>query len=309
MRILITGGAGFIGSHVADAFLAAGHTVYVFDNLSTGKRENVPSGATLIVGDLTDAESINKAIAEVKPDVVDHHAAQISVTASVKDPVHDATTNILGTLNLLQAVVTHAPQAKLIYASSGGAMYGIPEEQPYAETSTAQAAAPYGLSKYVAEQYVWLYARLHGLRATVLRYANVYGPRQDPHGEAGVCAIFAERMHAGDPVTIYGDGSAVRDYVFVGDVAAANVAVLENGTGESFNICTGIPTSTQTVYETFKQAMGYALDAAYQPLRAGEAVRSLLSPTKAERDLSWKASVSFGDGVEQTATWYADSHS
>jgi UDP-glucose 4-epimerase len=304
MRILVTGGAGFIGSHVVDAYIAAGHEVAVLDDLSSGKRENLPADVPIYVGSTQDKVFVRQVVEEFQPEVINHHAAQISVTASVRDSFADAEANVMGMNAILIAMIEYAPQAKLIYASSGGAMYGVYDEVPYTETSTPLAHSPYGLSKYVAEQYVWLYARLHNLRATVLRYANVFGPRQDPHGEAGVCAIFADRMMSGQPVTIFGDGKATRDYVYVKDVARANLAALEKGDGESFNIATGVETSTNQVFSALAQAFGYSEEPERAPLRAGEASRSVLNAAKAERTLRWKAKVPFETAAAETAAWY-----
>jgi UDP-glucose 4-epimerase len=204
------------------------------------------------------------------------------------------------------AMIEYAPEAKLIYASSGGAMYGLPEEMPYTEEATPAAASPYGLSKYVAEQYVWLYAKLYNLKATVLRYSNVFGPRQDPHGEAGVCAIFADRMLRDQSLTIFGDGTPTRDYVFVKDVADANLAALKKGTGQAFNIATGKETSTKQVFATLAAGFGYEREPEYAPLRAGEQERSVLAAHKAQTDLEWQAKTSFEDAIAQTVAWYRE---
>lgn len=307
MRILVTGGAGFIGSHVVDAYIRAGHEVAVLDNFRTGKREQVNPAATIFEGDITNEAIVREVLTELQPDVINHHAAQISVTDSVQEPIFDAQQNVIGTLTLLNSLVAVVPKGKFIYASSGGAMYGKAEEIPYKETATPWASSPYGLSKYVAEQYIWLYAKLHGVSATVLRYSNVYGPRQDAHGEAGVNAIFADRMIAQQPITMYGEGLPTRDYVFVEDVAAANVATLTAGTGESFNISTGVATATQTVFNLFKEALHYSSEAAYAPLRPGEVVDSVLSPAKAKEGLGWEATTDYPAGVRQTAAWYLQS--
>ena len=306
MRILVTGGAGFIGSHVVDAYRTAGHVVAVLDNLSSGKKENLPSDIFLYHGNIQDVIFVRKVLEEFQPDVVNHHAAQISVTASVRDSFADADANVLGINALLMAMIEYSPDAKLIYATSGGAMYDSKEKPPYTESSKAEASSPYGLSKFVAEQYVWLYAKLHNLKATVLRYSNVYGPRQDSHGEGGVCAIFADRMVHGEPVTIFGDGTATRDYVFVGDVAQANVAALTRGDGEACNISTCVGVSTQEVYEEFKTTLSYDHPALYAPMRPGELAHSLLSSEKALKVLGWKPKRSFSAGVGITASWYLE---
>lgn len=308
MKIVVTGGAGFIGSHVVDAFLAAGHEVVVIDNFSTGKLANLApdnrSGLRIVELDIRDVEGLRTFMKREQPDVVDHHAAQISVVASAEDPRYDLDLNIGGTVNLLEAIRLEAPRAKVIYASSGGAMYGPDGPLPHTEQSQADPASPYGLSKHTAERYVWLYRQLYGMKATVLRYSNVYGPRQDAHGEAGVCAIFTERMLAGQPVTIFGNGTPTRDYVYVGDVAAANAKALEQGEGEAFNISTGKETSTREVCNTIKAATGYTGEVKEAPLRPGELQACVLSPEKAERILGWKAVVKFKDGIDKTIAWY-----
>jgi UDP-glucose 4-epimerase len=304
MRILVTGGAGFIASHVVDAYLAAGHDVAVLDNLSSGKRENLPPHIPVYVGSVQDRTYVRQVVQEFQPDVINHHAAQIVVAASLRDSFHDAESNILGMNSILMAMIEFAPQAKLIYASSGGAMYGVTEEMPYTETSTPSPQSPYGLSKYVAEQYVWMYAKLHNLKATVLRYSNVYGPRQNPHGEAGVCAIYSDRMLTNQPVIIFGDGSSTRDYVFVGDAARANVAALDRGDGESFNIATAREVSITEVFDTLAAEFEYTLEKEYAPLREGEHQKSLCDNKKAREILGWQPEVSFKDGAAQMADWY-----
>lgn len=313
MKILVTGGAGFIGSHVVDSYVKAGHRVVVADNFSSGKRENLAQSAGEFLSiheiDLRDGNELRELVAQVKPDIVNHHAGQISVSVSSERPVDDAMINIIGTLNLLEAIRLEAPAAKLIYATSGGAMYGPHRDSnPHVEGAESFPLSPYGLSKHTAERYVWLYCNLYGLKATVLRYANVYGLRQDPHGEAGVCAIFTQRMTEGLPVTIYGDGSSIRDYVFVGDVARANVAALDRGEGHAFNISTGTGITTKELFDTFKEATGYKLEPLQAPLRPGELHASVLSPFKALDLLGWKHETSFKEGVAKTVEWYASAH-
>ena len=222
MKIVITGGAGFIGSHIADAYVAAGHAVTVIDDLSSGHAENVPKGVRLEKLDIRSPEAA-RVIADVRPDVLNHHAAQMNVRVSVDRPGYDADINILGFLNLLEAARA-AGTKRVIFASSGGTVYGEPEVFPCPETHSTHPVCPYGVSKLTGEHYLFYYSRIFGLETVSLRYANVYGPRQDPHGEAGVVAIFCQRLLAGQECTIYGDGLQTRDYVFVGDVARANVA-------------------------------------------------------------------------------------
>lgn len=235
MRILVTGGAGFIGSNVADRFVALGHEVAVFDDLSSGRREFVNAKAKLYVGDLADSSAVEAAVADFRPEIVDHHAAQIDVRKSVADPAFDARVNILGSLGLLQACVAQGVR-KVVYASTGGALYGEGRVLPAPEEHPVNPESPYGASKHTVEHYLYIWKLLHGLDYTVLRYPNVYGPRQNPHGEAGVNAIFIGLMLAGQPPRIFGDGTAVRDYLFVDDVVEANVLALKAGSGEMLNL-------------------------------------------------------------------------
>jgi UDP-glucose 4-epimerase len=308
MRILITGGAGFIGSHVADALIDAGHEVAVVDNFSTGKKENIPKAVSEVFeGDVTDAPWLAEVVAKYQPDVVNHHAAQISVTVSERDPMTDAIHNVIGKLSVLEAVRALDKRVKLIYASSGGAMYGAAEPGvPFTEESPTRPLSPYGLSKNIAEQYAWLYNRMYGVPTIVLRYSNVYGPRQNPHGEAGVCAIFSDRMSRGDECRIFGDGNQVRDYVFVKDVAAANVAALLYEGDDYFNICTGNPVTTKEVFDTFARHFKYTLPVVLAPERKGDLPYSLLDGSKAANALGWKSSVDFNEGSRQTAQWYTN---
>ena len=307
MKILVTGGAGFIGSHVTGAYVEAGHEVAVLDNFSTGKRENLPAGVRVFEGTIQDPDFVKQAMIEFQPEVVNHHAAQVSVTASVHEPMHDATLNILGTISVLQAAADTASVRKVIYASSGGAMYGNPATLPCVEDTVPNPVSPYGLSKYTAERYVWLFAATAPYVATVLRYSNVFGPRQDPHGEAGVCAIFAERMVGGSQdkkPAIFGDGSQVRDYVYVGDLATANVLALTKGDGGAYNIGTGQATTTMEVFEVLKAASNYPEGPVLAAPRAGEVQAIVLSPEKASKDLGWRPQVSFKEGIERTVAWY-----
>jgi UDP-glucose 4-epimerase len=305
MNILITGGAGFIGSHVVDVFRGAGHTVAIVDDLSTGRIERVPKEVTVYKGSITDFDFLDTVMAEFKPEIVDHHAAQVSVVVSTREPLDDLNRNIGGTVTVFKAA-QKAGVRKMIYATSGGAMYGNPKEAPCTEESEANPVSPYGLSKLTAERYLWILANLAKLNnepcpvLTVLRYANVYGPRQDPHGEAGVCAIFTERMLAGQPVTIFGDGTQLRDYVYVGDVAAANLAALTKGDNDYFNVGTGVGVSTEEVYQTIKAATGYTLEAERKALRPGEVQAIVVSPAKAKQGLNWEPAVQFKEGIKLT---------
>ena len=302
MRILVTGGAGFIGSNVADRFVALGHEVAVFDNLSSGFREFVPPRAKLYLGDLADAAAVEAAVADFRPDVVDHHAAQIDVRKSVTDPVFDARVNILGTIGLLQACVAHGVK-KLVYASPGGALYGEGRQLPAPEDHPVNPEAPYGASKHTVEHYLYIWKLLHGLDYMVLRYPNVYGPRQNPHGEAGVNAIFIGLMLAGQSPKIFGDGTAVRDYLYVDDVVEANALALERGSGEMVNIGTGVGTSVNDIVRELKAIIGFAGDAIHLPARPGEVQRIYLDATRAKSVLGWTPQVSFRDGLARTVEW------
>jgi UDP-glucose 4-epimerase len=302
VRILVTGGAGFIGSNVTDRFVELGHEVAVFDDLSTGFREFVHREARLFQGDLADPAAVDRCIAEFEPDVVDHHAAQIDVRKSVSDPVWDARVNILGSIGLLQACTRHRVK-KLIYASTGGALYGEGKQLPATESHPVNPEAPYGASKHTVEHYLYLWKLLHGLDYTVLRYPNVYGPRQNPHGEAGVNAIFIGLMLEGKRPRVFGDGKAVRDYLYVSDVVEANVLALEKGSGEMLNLGTGVGTSVNDIVNELKKILGVPLDAIHEPPRPGEVQRIYLDATRAKRVLGWTCKVPFAEGLRRTVEW------
>lgn len=302
MRILVTGGAGFIGSNVAERFAALGHDVAVFDDLSSGFREFVPAKARLYVGDLADAAAVEAAVADFRPEVVDHHAAQIDVRKSVADPVFDARVNILGTIGLLQSCTRHGVR-KFVYASTGGALYGEGRILPAPEDHPVNPEAPYGASKHTVEHYLYLWKLLHGLDYTVLRYPNVYGPRQNPHGEAGVNAIFIGLMLKGEAPRIFGDGAAVRDYLFVGDVVEANVLALERGSGEMVNLGTGVGTSVNDIVRELKPLTGFAGEAIHLPARPGEVQRIYLDASRAKQVLGWEPKVGFREGLARTVEW------
>ena len=302
MRILVTGGAGFIGSNVADRFVALGHDVAVFDDLSSGFREFVNPKARFYEGDLADAAAVNAAIADFRPDVVDHHAAQIDVRRSVDDPIFDAQTNILGALGLLQACARHGVR-KLVYASTGGALYGEGRTLPATEEHPVNPESPYGVSKHTLEHYIYLWRLLHGLDYTVLRYPNVYGPRQNPHGEAGVNAIFIGLMLAGRQPHVFGSGEQVRDYLYVMDVVEANELALTRGSGEIVNLGTGIGTSVNDIFRELKGIIGFAGEPIYEPPRAGEVQRIYLDASRARAVLGWSPTTVFHDGLAQTVEW------
>jgi UDP-glucose 4-epimerase len=306
MKVLITGGAGFIGSHVADAYLAAGHEVVILDNLSSGKRENLPARARLYLLDLG-ARELAEVFAEERPDIVDHHAAQISVTASARDPLEDARTNVLGMLKLLEACRS-LPVKKFIFASTGGAIYGDTDLLPTPEDHPPRPLSPYGIHKWLGEQYLRYYAHQHGLSYTVLRYANVYGPRQNSEGEAGVVSIFFARLSRRETPALFAypgeqDGM-VRDYVYVEDVARANLEAAGKGDGETVNIGTGVGTTTGALYRAIAGQFQGAPEPKREPARPGDLRRSLLDVRKAERVLGWKPRVALGEGLRRTGEFF-----
>lgn len=304
MRVLVTGGAGFIGSHVVDALLAAGHSVAVADNLSTGKRSNLNSDAAFYECDICDSD-LDDVFAEVRPDIVNHHAAQMDVRIAVEHPQFDATVNVLGALNVLECARRHGA-IKFIFASSGGAVYGEPEELPANESLQVAPLSPYGLTKYTFEQYLALYRRLHGTAYCALRYPNVYGPRQDPDGEAGVVAIFTRQLLGGETPAIFGDGTKSRDYVHIEDVVDANLRVLEACDAEVLNIGSGIETTDREVFDAVADAVGVQLEPNYAPIRPGEVSRICLDASRMERLTGWRPATPFSEGVGQTVSWYRE---
>ncbi len=308
---LVTGGAGFIGSHVADRLLAAGYAVTILDNLSSGRRENLPAAARFIEADICSPEAA-ALVREGAFDVLCHLAAQIDVRRSVEDPAFDARVNILGTLNLMEAVRTHSPKTRVIFSSTGGALYGDFAAPPSGELLAKDPEAPYGIAKLAVEYYLAYYGRVHGLDTVALRYGNVYGPRQDPHGEAGVVAIFCNRLLDGRALTVFGDGTQTRDYVYAGDVAAANVLVAAATLpaparldARAFNIGTGIETSVNDLAASLARAAGSAAPIEYAPARAGELQRSALDVSKAHTVLGWSPSMHIDDGLAETYRWFA----
>ena len=296
--VLITGGAGFIGSHVAEAFLAAGHGVAVVDNLCAGRRENVPAGARFHAVDIRSPE-LAEVFAREKPEYVCHLAAQMNVSHSIQAPLYDADVNILGSINVLENCVRHEVR-KVIFASSAGAVYGEPESLPVSEDHPSRAACHYGVSKYAVEHYLGLYARLYGLNYTTLRFANVYGPRQNPSGEAGLGAILMGMMLSGKRPTLYGFGDPVREYVYVTDVAQAVLLALDKGDHETFNIGSGQGITVREVFEAIRDLVGFAHEPILEPLRPGEVKRIYTSPEKAARLLGWRAETGFAEGVIKT---------
>lgn len=302
MKILVTGGAGFIGSHVADSYIALGHKVTVLDNL-TGGGKNTPKKAKFAKLDLRDRKGVLKLFKALKFDVVNNHAAQMSVPDSVKDPIFDANVNVLGVLNLLEAA-RETGVKKFIHVSSGGTVYGAPKKLPATEAYPILPMSPYGITKAVGEDYLRFYADEHRIDYTVLRYSNVYGPRQLPHGEAGVVAIFIKRLMKGEIPTIFGKGDIIRDYVYVGDVARANVAALRKGRREAYNIGTNRPTTVLQLFNAIAREMGYYGRPNFGPPRAGDLKANYLSYAKATRQLGWRPKVDLKTGIKATADFF-----
>ncbi len=297
-RILITGGAGFIGSHVADALVAKGHEVAVVDNLRTGRREFVPSEAQFFRYDIKSSHAY-ELILDWRPQVIIHHAAQMSVQVSVTNPVLDAQDNILGSLNILQAAA-RVQVRKFIFASTGGAMYGNEAPIPAREKDTPQPESPYGIAKLAVEHYLHFYHRQHGLVPVSLRYANVYGPRQNGLGEAGVVAIFIEKFLAGQQPVINGDGLQTRDFTYVEDIAAANLLALAYPKAGTFNIGTGRETDILTIYQHLQRLTGSPLGPQHGPAKPGEQRRSSLNADLARKKLGWEPRVSLEEGLART---------
>jgi UDP-glucose 4-epimerase len=308
---LITGGAGFIGSHVAERFLAEGWKVHVLDNLVTGKRENLAGGVEFHELDIRDRQAA-ALVERLKPDAMLHLAAQMDVRKSVTDPVFDAQTNVVGALNLMEAVRLHTPSTRVVFSSTGGALYGDYTTPPNVETFPKDPESPYAISKLAFELYLAYYGRVHGLNSAAIRFGNVYGPRQDPHGEAGVVAIFCGRILEGRPLTIFGDGSQTRDYVYVADVADATwraatqtlppIGLLD---ARAFNIGTGKPTSVVELAEALQRATGTKAPIEFAPRRAGEAQESFLDVAKAAKELGWRPQVTLPDGLARSYAWFA----
>ena len=309
-RALVTGGAGFIGSHVAELYLAEGYAVTIADNLSSGRRANIPSGATFVEIDVTSPD-IARLVRDGQFTVVSHLAAQIDVRKSVVDPAADAAINILGTVTVAEACRTASTRPRLIFSSTGGALYGDFDVPPNEETRAKDPESPYGIAKLSSEFYLAYFGRLHGLETVALRYANVYGPRQDPHGEAGVVAIFCNRILEGRALTVFGDGRQTRDYVFVRDVARANLAAATRPLppagrldARGFNIGTGIETSVLTLATTLARVAKSTAAIEHAPSRPGEQQRSSVTIDKAAAVLDWRPTMTLDAGLTETFAWF-----
>jgi len=304
LRIIVTGGAGFIGSHVADAYCAAGHEVVVIDSLwahGGGRQENVPRSASFVQLDVRD-EGIERVFREFAPEVVSHHAAQHSVAISARDPRYDADVNVLGLINVLDNAVK-AGVRKVIFASSG-ATYGEPEKLPITDATPQNPESPYAITKMIGEHYLRFYKAQHGLDFTALRYGNVYGPRQDPSGEAGVIAIFVGRFLAKEDVTIFWDGEQTRDYIYAGDIAQLNVLALDKGAGKCYGIGTNKKTSVNEIYRALVEVTGFEAPIEYLPKRPGDVRDAQIDPAAAKKDLGWRPTTTLLEGMKKTVAYF-----
>ncbi|MEE9225293.1 MAG: NAD-dependent epimerase/dehydratase family protein [Bacteroidota bacterium] len=304
MNILVTGGAGFIGSHVADAYLSAGHSVLVLDDLSSGSKENVPSEAKFFQVDIRDDETLAQVFGGQRIEIVNHHAAQMDVRKSVDDPVFDASVNIVGSLNLLELSLKHRVR-KFIFASTGGAIYGEQESFPADEQHPLRPLSPYGITKLAVEQYLYYYGQVHGLSYVCLRYGNVYGPRQNPYGEAGVVSIFADKMLKLEQPIIHGDGNQTRDYVYVDDAVRANVLSLECPHSDVFNIGSGVETDVNIIFQKLKSITNAPCAEKHGPRKKGEQLRSVLSYRKICSMLGWSPQVNIDEGLRRTVAFFS----
>ena len=306
-RVLITGGAGFIGSHAADRFQKDGAQVLVIDDLSSGSPENVSEGIELVEADIR-SEKARQTVKDFNPDVLVHAAAQMSVTESMKDPHFDADVNIVGLVNLLEAHKESDSKPYVVFISTGGALYGEQDVYPAPEDHPIRPESFYGLAKRVGEMYLDLWARSYGLKYGVLRLSNVYGPRQNPHGEAGVVAIFNNKILQGTQPTIFGDGEQTRDYIFVGDVVEAMATVVSSQVTGTFNIGTGVETTVNQLLAGITSSLDSSVEAEYAAGRAGEQRRSVVDPSHARETLSWKAEKSLQEGLGLTCEWFKQQH-
>ena len=303
MRILVTGGAGFIGSHVVDALIERGHEVAVVDDLSTGKREHLNPQAKFYHLDIRDAQGLEEVFAAERPEIVNHQAARANVRESMEKPVLYAEVNVLGSLNLLELSCKYGT-AKFIYASTGGAVYGEPEYLPADEGHPINPLDPYGASKHFVEHYLYLYQANYGLCYTALRYPNVYGPRQDPYGEAGVVAIFTGQMLQGGQPVINGSGEQERDFVYVGDIAEANILAMEGGDNQIYNLGWGVGTSVNEIFARLKEITSYEREAVHGPPKLGEVFKIYLDASKARQELGWSPQVELEEGLRRTVEYF-----
>ncbi|GJQ19722.1 MAG: UDP-glucose 4-epimerase [Bacteroidia bacterium] len=304
MNILVTGGAGFIGSHVVDAYIEQGHSVTVVDDLSSGSDSNLNRKATFFKMDIRDGR-IADVFAKGRFDLVNHHAAQMDVRRSVADPLFDASVNVLGSLNIFEQARKHGVR-KIVFASTGGAVYGEQDEFPATENHPTRPLSPYGITKLSCEKYLYFYRQVHGMDHVILRYANVYGPRQNPHGEAGVVAIFCTRMLTGTDPVINGDGTQTRDYTFVEDVVRANVRALDFQGSDIFNVGTGRETDVNTLFRHLRNALQSSCAERHGPAKEGEQKRSVISYAKIREALGWKPEVTLEDGLARTAKYFRE---
>jgi UDP-glucose 4-epimerase len=303
MKVLVTGAAGFIASHVSDLYLANGYEVVIVDDLSTGRRSNLNPAAKFYQMDIRSPE-LAAVFEKERPDFVNHHAAQMDVRRSVADPLFDADVNVRGSINVIECARRYGVK-KMVYISTGGAVFGEPEYLPCDEGHPINPICPYGASKHTVEHYLYMWRANYGLRYVVLRYPNVYGPRQDPHGEAGVVAIFTGQMLTGKPVVINGDGEQLRDYAFVGDCARANLLALTTEKAEGiYNLGSGKGTSVNQIFATLKAITGYAPEASHGPAKVGETRHIYLDARKAQRELGWTPTVSLTEGMQQVVEYF-----
>lgn len=303
MKILVTGGAGFIASHITDAFVNEGHNVVVLDDLSSGFEKNINPKAKFVKGNICDKELVEKLFNEEQFDVINHHAAQMDVRRSVKDPAFDANTNIIGTINLLQNAIKYKVK-KFMFASTGGAVYGEQAYFPADENHPTQPRSPYGISKLAVEKYLYFYNAEYRLNYTILRYANIYGPRQNPFGEAGVVAIFSTKLLKGEQPIINGSGEQTRDYVFVGDVVKANLLTLNDSANDIYNVGTGIETNVNQLFHKLNNIIGSNKEEKHGPAAPGEQMRSVITSEKLFKKFGWKPSTTLDEGLKLTVDFF-----
>lgn len=303
MKILVTGGAGFIASHISDAFVNEGHQVVVLDDLSSGFEKNINPKAKFVKGNICDKDLVEKLFSDENFDVINHHAAQMDVRRSVKDPAFDANTNIIGTINLLQNAIKYKVK-KFMFASTGGAVYGEQSYFPADENHPTQPRSPYGISKLAVEKYLYFYNAEYGLNYTILRYANIYGPRQNPFGEAGVVAIFSTKLLKGEQPIINGSGEQTRDYVFVGDVVKANLLTLNDTANDIYNVGTGIETDVNQLFHKLNTIIQANKEEKHGPAAPGEQMRSVITSEKLFNKFGWKPSTSLEDGLKLTVDFF-----